>query len=49
MMAGEGKEINPKCMWGMIGICRAPTEDMLEIARLAARTLPAQILTNLSI
>jgi len=49
MIAGEGKGMNPKCMWEIIGICRAPTEDMLAIARLVARTLPAQSLTNLSI
>ena len=36
-------------MWEIIGIYRAPNEDMLAIERLATRTLPTRNLTKRSI
>jgi len=34
----EVKRSDPKCMWEIIGIYRAPNEDIRVIERLAART-----------
>ena len=38
MIAVEVKGMDPKYTWEIIGIYRAPNEDMLAIERLAART-----------
>jgi hypothetical protein len=38
MIAVEVKGMDPKYTWGIIGIYRAPYEDMWLIERLAART-----------
>jgi len=38
MVAVEVKGRNPKCTWEVVGIYRAPNEDMRVIERLAART-----------
>jgi len=40
MIAFEVKRTDPKYMWEIIGIYRAPNEDMLAIERLAACSLP---------
>jgi hypothetical protein len=49
MIAVEVKGTNPKYMWEITGIYRAPNEDMLAIKRLAAHTLPTRNLTKRSI
>ena len=49
MIAVEVKEMDPKYTWEIIGIYRAPNEDMLAIERLAARTLPTRNLTKQNI
>ena len=49
MITVEVKGMDPKCAWEMIGICRAPNEDMLAIERLAARALPTRNLTMRSV
>jgi hypothetical protein len=46
MIATEVKGMKPKCTWEIIGIYRAPNEDMLAIERLVAWTLPTQNLTK---
>ena len=38
MIAVEVKGMDPKYTWEIIGVYRAPNEDMLAIERLAART-----------
>jgi len=38
MIAVEVKGINPKIAWEVVGVYRAPNEDMRVIERLAART-----------
>jgi len=38
MIALEVKGRNPKFAWEVVGVCRAPNEDMRVIERLAART-----------
>ena len=40
IIAAEVKGMDPKLTWEIIGIYRAPNDDMLAIERLAARTLP---------
>ena len=49
MIAVEVKGMDPKYTWGIVGVYRAPNEDMLAIERLAARTLPTGNLTKRSI
>ena len=49
MIAVEVKGMDAKYTWEIIGIYRAPNEDMLAIERLAARTLPTRNLTKRSI
>jgi len=49
MIAVEVKGMDPKCTWEILGIYRAPSEDMLATGRLAARTLPKRNLTKRSI
>ena len=49
MIAIEVKGMDPKYTWEIIGIYRAPNEDMLAIERLAARALPTRNLTKRSI
>ena len=49
MIAVEVKGTGPKYTWEIIGMYRAPNEDMLAIERLAARTLPTRNLTKRSI
>jgi hypothetical protein len=46
MIAVEVKGMNPKYTWEIIGIYRAPNEDMLAIERLAACTLLTRNLTK---
>ena len=46
MIAVEVKGTNPKYTWEIIGIYRAPNEDMLVIESLAACTLPTRNLTK---
>jgi len=48
MIAVDVKGMDPKYMWEIIVICRAPNEDMLAIERLAARNLPTRNLTKRS-
>jgi hypothetical protein len=38
MLAVEVKGADPKCTWEIVGIYRAPYEDLRVIERLAART-----------
>jgi hypothetical protein len=38
MIAVEVKGVNPKFAWEVVGVYRAPNEDMRGIERLAART-----------
>jgi hypothetical protein len=38
MLAVEVKGRNPKCIWEVVGMYRAPTDDMRAIERLATRT-----------
>ena len=40
------KEMDPKHTWKIIGIYRAPNEDMLAIERLAAHNLPTRNLNK---
>jgi hypothetical protein len=49
MIAVEVKGMDPKYSWEIIGIYRAPNEDMLAIERLAARTLLTRNSTKRSI
>jgi len=49
MIAVEVKGMDPKYSWEIIGIYRAPKEDMLATERLAARILPTRNLTKRSI
>ena len=49
MIAVEVQGMDPKYTWEIIGIYRAPNEDMWAIERLAARTLPTRNLTKRSI
>jgi len=49
MIAGEVKGIDHKYTWEIIGIYRAPNEDLLATGRLAVRTLPTRNLTKRSI
>jgi hypothetical protein len=49
MTAVEVKGMDPKYMWEIIGMYRAPTEDILAIERLAGRTLVTRNLTKRSI
>ena len=49
MITVEMKEKDPKYTWEMMGIYRAPNEDILAIERLAARTLSTRYLTKRSI
>ena len=49
MIAVEAKGMDPKYTWGIVGVYRAPNEDMLAIERLAARTLPTRNLMKQSI
>jgi len=49
MIAGEVKGMDPKYTWEIIGTYKTPTEGMLAIARLVARTLLARNLTKGSI
>jgi len=42
MIAVEVKGMDPKCMWEIIGIYRAPAEDTLVIERPAARSVPTR-------
>ena len=46
MIAVEVKGMDSKYTWEIIGIYRAPNEDMLAIERLAACTLPTRNLTK---
>jgi len=46
MIAVEVKGMDPKCVWEIIGIYRAPNENILAIERLAARSLHMQNLTK---
>jgi hypothetical protein len=48
-IAVEVKGMDPNYKWEIIGIYRAPNEDMLAVERLAARTLITQNLTKRSI
>ena len=48
MISVEVKVIDPEYTWEIIGIYRAPNEDMLAIERLAARTSPTRYLTKRS-
>ena len=41
--------MDPKYTWKIIGIYRAPNEDMLATERLAARTLPTRNICNRNI
>jgi hypothetical protein len=49
MIAVEVKGMDPKYLWEIVGIYRAPNEDMLAIERLAARTLLMRNSTKRSI
>jgi hypothetical protein len=49
IIADEIKGMDPKCTWEIIGIYRAPNEDMLAIERLAAHNLPTLNLNRQSI
>jgi len=49
MIAVEVKGMDPKYTWEIIGIYRAPNEDMLAIERLRARSLPTRNSTKRSI
>jgi hypothetical protein len=49
MIAVEVKGMDRKYAWEIIGIYRAPNEDMLAIERLAARTLTTRNVTKRSI
>jgi hypothetical protein len=49
MIAIEVKGMDPKYTWEIAGTYRAPTEDMLAVERLAARTLATRNLTKRSI
>jgi hypothetical protein len=49
MIAVEVKGTNPKYTWEIVGIYRAPNEDMLVIESLAACTVPMRNLTKRSI
>jgi len=49
MIAVEVKGIDHKYTWEIIGIYRAPNEDLLATGRLAVRTLPTRNLTKRSI
>jgi hypothetical protein len=49
MIAVEVKEMDRKYAWEIIGIYRAPNEDMLAIEKLAARILPKRNLAKRSI
>jgi hypothetical protein len=49
MIAVEVKGMDPKYSWKIIGIYRAPNEDILAIERLAARTLLTRNSTKRSI
>ena len=49
MVAVEVKGRNPKLTWEIVGIYRAPNEDMRVIERLAARTGSTGISTKRSI
>jgi hypothetical protein len=49
MIAVEVKGKDPLYTWEIIGIYRAPNEDMLAIERLVARTLSTRNLTKRSI
>jgi len=42
MIAVEVKGMDPKYTWEIIGIYRAPNEDLFAIERFAARTLPTR-------
>jgi len=46
MIAVEVQGMDPKYTWEIIGIYRAPNEDMWAIEKLAARTLPTRNLTK---
>jgi len=49
MIAVEVKRMDPKYTWAIIGIYRAPNEEMLAIERVATRTIPARNLKKRSI
>ena len=49
MIAVEVKGMDKKYTWEIIGIYRAPNEDMLATERLAARTLPTRNLKKRSV
>ena len=49
MIAVEVKGMDPKYMWEIIGIYRAPNEGMLAIERLTGRSLPTRNLTKRNI
>ena len=49
IVAVEKKEVDPKYSYKIIGIYRAPNQDILAIERLATRTLPARNLMMRSI
>jgi len=49
MIAVEVQGMDPKYTWGILGIYRAPNEDMLAIGRLATCTLTTRNLTKRSI
>jgi hypothetical protein len=49
MIAVEVKGMDPKYKWEIIGIYRAPNEDVLAVERLAARALVTRNLTKRSI
>jgi hypothetical protein len=49
MIAVEVNGMDPRYMWEIIGIYRAPNEDMLAVERLAARTLATRNLTKRNI
>jgi hypothetical protein len=49
MISFEVKGMDPKYACEIIGIYRAPNEDMLATVRLAARTLPTRKVTKRSI
>jgi hypothetical protein len=49
MIAVEVKGLDPKYTWEIIGTYRVPTEDILAVERLAARTLATRNLTKRSI
>jgi len=49
MVAAEVKDRNPKITWEVVGVYRAPNEDMRVIERLAAQTGSTGNSTKLSI